>query len=83
MKLEFSQHVFEKTPISNFIKIHPEGDKFFHTDRHDKANSLFCAIVRTHQTTIFELTHFHCICGYWEVCCMNLITDPSTFIKQI
>ena len=28
------------------------------TDRRDKANSLFCAIMRTHLNTPFALTHF-------------------------
>jgi len=49
MKLEFSRQIFEKTQISNFMKIRPVEDVVFHsegpTDRHNKANcrsSQFC-----------------------------------------
>jgi hypothetical protein len=33
MKLEFSQHIFEKSQISNFIKTHPGGAELFHAHR--------------------------------------------------
>ena len=34
MKLEFSQHIFEKrSQISNFTKIRPAGAEFFHANK--------------------------------------------------
>jgi len=82
MKLEFSQQILEKR--SNFMKIHPEGDKLFHADRqtarHDKVNSLFCAVVRTHLNNPFELTHFPS--HVWLLgSTLKLITDPSTLLN--
>jgi hypothetical protein len=45
MKLEFSQHIFEKSQISSFIEIRLVGADLFHADGrtagHDKANSCF------------------------------------------
>jgi hypothetical protein len=32
MKLEFSRQSFEKTQISNFMKIRPVGAELFHAD---------------------------------------------------
>jgi len=33
MKLKFSQQILKNTQISNFMKIHPVGAKWFHADR--------------------------------------------------
>jgi hypothetical protein len=33
MKLEFSKQVFEKSQISNFMKVHPMGPELFHVYR--------------------------------------------------
>ena len=45
IKLEFSWQNFEKSSISSFIKIRPEGVELFHaderTDGHEEANSRF------------------------------------------
>jgi len=45
MELDFSQQIFKKYSILNFMKIRPVGDKLFHaegrTDRHDEANNRF------------------------------------------
>jgi hypothetical protein len=45
MKLEFSRQMFEKTHISNFMKIRPEGEDLFHaggrSNKHEGANSTF------------------------------------------
>ena len=51
MNPEFSRQIFEKTQISNFIKIHPAVEELFHadgvretdrrTDGHAQANSCF------------------------------------------
>jgi len=44
MELEFSQQIFEKIQISNFIKIRPAEAELFYvtgTDRHDEANIFF------------------------------------------
>jgi hypothetical protein len=45
MKLEFSRQIFEKTQVSNFIKIRPEREELFHADgrtnKHEEANSNF------------------------------------------
>jgi len=42
MKLEFSRQVFEKSQVSNFKKIRPEGEDLFHpdgrTNKHKEAN---------------------------------------------
>jgi len=32
MKLEFSQHIFEKSLMLNLMKILPEGTELFHAD---------------------------------------------------
>jgi hypothetical protein len=41
MKLKFSSRIYEKTQISNFMKIDPVGTKLFHADgqrdRHNKS----------------------------------------------
>jgi hypothetical protein len=34
IKLEFSQHIFEKYPNINFMNIRPVGAELFHTDGH-------------------------------------------------
>jgi len=43
MKLEFLERFSKNSQISNFMKIRPVGEEFFHTDgrtdRHDDANS--------------------------------------------
>jgi predicted alpha/beta hydrolase family esterase len=84
MKLEFSQHILEKR--SNFMKIHSEGDKLFRADRqtyiHNKANSLFCAIVRTHLNTPFELTHFPSRVWLLRSSLYEVHYRPQHFIKQ-
>jgi hypothetical protein len=45
LKIEFSQPIFEKYHISNFVKIRSVGAEFLHaerqTDRHDEANCRF------------------------------------------
>jgi hypothetical protein len=33
IKLEFSQQVFKRYQISNFMKMHPVGVELFHADR--------------------------------------------------
>jgi hypothetical protein len=52
MKFEFSRQIFEKSSVSNFMKIHPVGAELFHadkqadgwtdpTDTHDEVNNRF------------------------------------------
>jgi len=60
------------------------GDRLFCADRqtarHDKVNSLFCAIVQTHLNIPFELTHFPS--HMWLLgSTLKLITDPSTLLN--
>jgi len=38
------------------MKTRQEGDEMFHADRHDKADSRFFAILRTHLTVRIEGT---------------------------
>jgi hypothetical protein len=51
MKLELSGQIFDKSQISNFMKIHPMGAELFQvdgrTDRYDDANSRFSQFLRT------------------------------------
>ena len=44
MKLEFSQQIFEKH--SNFMKIHPDGDKLFHADGQTDVTKLIVSFVQ-------------------------------------
>jgi hypothetical protein len=41
MKLEISRQIFEKTQISNFIKIRPVGAELFHVDRRTDMKLIF------------------------------------------
>jgi len=40
-ELEFSRQIFEKTHVSNFMKICPLGAELFHADTHGEADSRF------------------------------------------
>ena len=56
MKLEFSRHILEKSPVSNFMKIRPKEADLFHengqTDRLDKVNSRFLQFGNAPKKTI-------------------------------
>ena len=43
MKPEFFRFTFEKTQISNFMKIHPVGAELFHADRRTEMTKLIVA----------------------------------------
>jgi len=46
MTIEFSRQIFEKSSISNFIKIRPVGsDLFMRSPRLDEANSRFSQVL--------------------------------------
>jgi len=55
MKLEFSWQIFEKYPISNFMKIFPVVAKF-HADKSHESDScfFFCNFVNTLQNPGFS-----------------------------
>jgi len=59
MKLEFSRQIFEKSKISNFMKIRPVRTELFHADgqmdRHDETNVAFRNFVHARKKVKFAL----------------------------
>jgi len=59
MKLEFSRQIFEKSKISNFMKIRPVRTELFHADgqmdRHDETNVAFRNFVQARKKVKFAL----------------------------
>ena len=66
MKLEFSWQIFEKYPISNFMKIFPVVAKFHADKSHESDSCFFFAILWIHSKILgFQEQRKFCSSANW------------------